>query len=395
MKGLEETMRHFKSIESLRAYMAWWVVIGHGLHLSGYTFEVYDTGPIHYLLRILQRGATAVNTFIIVSGFVILHLVLSKKESYRGYIIRRGMRIFPIFLIALALAMLLQPLYIEAYTQYAWVKAREMRLERVAVEHEYFFEHLFLHLTMLHGLVPEECLRFASGTFLAPAWSISLEWQFYIIAPFLFSAFLSKSVLYRYSVAVICFMLVAGFHLQTAFTWAYPSMLVLSLPHFFVGIGSRMFLSDDRKTRLFGLVLAVVSLPFTDYLAIIIWAFFFIIVLAESDRIALPSIVKRLFALVGWGRFTTYLGKMSYSTYLLHIPLFSFVVGGAGLLSEGKMSQELAGLLIVICSLLMIPISHFAYNGIEAPLSRMGSRIARRFNPTKPLQATEIVTPSR
>lgn len=40
-----------------------------------------------------------------------------------------------------------------------------------------------LHLLMLHGVVPEVLVARAPGAFLAPAWSVSLEWQFYLVAP--------------------------------------------------------------------------------------------------------------------------------------------------------------------------------------------------------------------
>jgi len=50
---------------------------------------------------------------------------------------------------------------------------------------------LLAHLTMLHGAVPDQILPGSSITYLPPAWSISVEWQFYLVAPFLF-AFLKR-----------------------------------------------------------------------------------------------------------------------------------------------------------------------------------------------------------
>ena len=44
---------------------------------------------------------------------------------------------------------------------------------------------------MLHGIVPETILPRSSIALLGPAWSISLEWQFYLVAPLLF-LFLDK-----------------------------------------------------------------------------------------------------------------------------------------------------------------------------------------------------------
>ena len=36
---------------------------------------------------------------------------------------------------------------------------------------------------MLHGLVPHSLLPDATGAFLGPGWSVSTEWQFYLVAP--------------------------------------------------------------------------------------------------------------------------------------------------------------------------------------------------------------------
>lgn len=43
-----------------------------------------------------------------------------------------------------------------------------------------------LHIPMLHGVVPEFVIPSAPLAFLKPAWSISLEWQFYLLAPLVF-----------------------------------------------------------------------------------------------------------------------------------------------------------------------------------------------------------------
>ena len=46
----------------------------------------------------------AVMIFVILSGFVITHLVVEKHEPYGPYLGRRALRIFPIYLFALLLA---------------------------------------------------------------------------------------------------------------------------------------------------------------------------------------------------------------------------------------------------------------------------------------------------
>jgi|TARA_Y100001001_G_scaffold162616_1_gene189598 peptidoglycan/LPS O-acetylase OafA/YrhL len=89
------------------------------------------------------------------------------------------------------------------------------------------------------------------------------------------------------------------------------------------------------------LSLALLSLPLIIYLTLIMWPFLFLIVLEESDWISVFKPAKALVGLVAWSDLDIYLGKMSYSAYLQHIPLFSSVVGAAGLMLGGKMSQLL------------------------------------------------------
>jgi hypothetical protein len=47
---------------------------------------------------ILANGDTAVGTFIIISGFVIALNVDRSYDGYGGYIIRRALRLFPVYL---------------------------------------------------------------------------------------------------------------------------------------------------------------------------------------------------------------------------------------------------------------------------------------------------------
>jgi peptidoglycan/LPS O-acetylase OafA/YrhL len=118
--------------------MAWWVVVGHALHLAGVSSNLAESLFSELVLKVLMRGNTAVSVFIIISGFVIAHLLLIKRENYGRYLIRRWLRIFPVFLVCLIIALLLTPMYEAAYTGFEWVHQREMRLSRIALLQQFW-----------------------------------------------------------------------------------------------------------------------------------------------------------------------------------------------------------------------------------------------------------------
>jgi peptidoglycan/LPS O-acetylase OafA/YrhL len=176
--GRPTGVKGFVSFDALRGYMAWWVVVGHALHI---------TGMQDRFLSAFTAGDHAVNVFVSLSGFVICHLLLERQESYQAYLTRRAFRIFPIYLLALACAIALSGAYDFVY-QGDWIFEREMRQLRAASTDANFATYLGLHLTLLHGLVPDTWLPFSASSLLAPAWSLSLEWQFYLIAPLIVGA---------------------------------------------------------------------------------------------------------------------------------------------------------------------------------------------------------------
>ncbi|MDG1825107.1 MAG: acyltransferase family protein [Henriciella sp.] len=105
-------MQRFTILEGWRALLAWWVVLSHTLALSGFSrgdivqnvknSEVtgFDIGGwfmhLWYEIILLARsGKIPVYVFVMMSGFVIVHLLLMKKEPYNIYIMRRFLRLWP------------------------------------------------------------------------------------------------------------------------------------------------------------------------------------------------------------------------------------------------------------------------------------------------------------
>jgi peptidoglycan/LPS O-acetylase OafA/YrhL len=169
-------------LEGLRAWLALWVALGHGLQTSGYL-------TLSGAKRFLLAGDAAVHVFVILSGFVITHLLLGKAELYLEYLWRRFWRLYPAFLICCLIGYLIMGGWKDMISAVAWAgdpywapyKSSVAEIADQTLGKP--IEHGVLHLTMLHGLIPTELLPRAPMTYLPAAWSISLEWQFYLVAP--------------------------------------------------------------------------------------------------------------------------------------------------------------------------------------------------------------------
>src|SRR5262245_32686612 len=81
-------MNRYSAIEGFRGWLAWMVVLAH-------VTEVVDAQGVWHIFG--ELGHPAVLMFVIVSGFVITHLVIEKPEPYPSFVLRRFMRLFPLF----------------------------------------------------------------------------------------------------------------------------------------------------------------------------------------------------------------------------------------------------------------------------------------------------------
>jgi len=179
-------MTRLKPIEGLRAYLAFWVLIGHTMVLSG-----YPSVELSWLPHIFLCGIRAVEIFMIISGFVIFSLLDKKHENYLQFILRRFFRLWPLFVLLFVASLPLSFLASWNINHSPWLtKANAAALAEAHVGSwwQNVAWHIPAHLTMMHGVVPQGILPYSPGAFLGPAWSISLEWQFYLCAPLAYAA---------------------------------------------------------------------------------------------------------------------------------------------------------------------------------------------------------------
>lgn len=382
-------MKNFVAVESLRGWMAWWVVVGHAILVSG-TLDYFTRYPV----RLLPAGGLAVNVFMVISGFVITHMIFQKEEKYFKYLFRRAWRLLPLMSLMVLAALVVRPLYEFAYIANPWSVGAADKAQRFSQESAYWPEHLLAHITMLHGVLPDQVLQYASTTFLAPAWSISLEWQFYLVAPLLIAA-LTRRSFRGYIIAGAILAASAVTQSGKIGTWSTESFLPIVIPFFLVGMSVRLvfgwrayksqFPYQGLTVTFASLLLYAVGLKHDIPLFILqvlvvfsVCTLFFIIAAAEVELISVSSL---LFRKISWAfalnPIIVALGRVSYSTYLCHIPVFSVIIGGAffyGLIQSHE-SLIVWTAFAIGCT---VPTSFACYHFIEKPAIALGRRMLRR-----------------
>jgi len=319
-------MKHFRSIDGVRGWLAWSVVVSHIVLLSA----ADQWKPV--LAYFDSAGFFAVPCFIIISGFVITHLLLEKREPYLPYIARRFLRVYPSYLCCLLFGVFATYLFLGAFADHPWgvyVPQPELLQMEVATSRGAPLAwHLLAHLTMLHGMISNDVLAASQFMFLGPAWSLSLEWQFYLFAPLILSGIRTQ-----WGRIVVCVATVVGF---AAFqkgwlgTFYDPSFLPGAGLYFAVGIASRLlypklptFSSYPIAAMILagGLVMLAHQLfPFVLWMAFMAW------LRVEHPTDALSQHVDRCLEVAFNSKLARYLGTRSYSTYLVHEPIIHSVV---------------------------------------------------------------------
>lgn len=370
--------KNFHSIEGLRAWMAWWVVVGHAIHLGGPPAWLPEAA-----LKFLVRGDTAVNVFIIVSGFVICHLRITSQEPYRDYIGRRFLRLAPVYATCLALAVVTAEYYRFAYVDLPFATESTMRMDRIAETEAHPIAHWLAHATMLHGLVPVNVLPYAGTSILGPAWSLSLEWQFYLTAPIIVGVLALSN---RWLAIGTIGMIVVAFVSRKLWGdyYQYSSMLLLSLQFFVIGIVSRLSIEpkyrDDMKWTMV-LVVCLLALASRWPVELTIWFIWYLFVRYEAGLINPASIwgnpIGKTIRVVAINKVISHLGRWSYSTYLVHIPLFSAMVFAfvsfAGPTSNIEDLRQHVHYALAIGMIALVPLSWLLYRLVEKPGIRVGA----------------------
>ena len=363
--------------EGLRGLLSWWVVANHLLLACGWNAD--NLPPV---LRLIARGDYAVDVFIILSGFVIFKLIHDAQEPYFVFLTRRFFRLYPVFLTCLVLAVALRPLAWSNLQHWHENPVASLGLQNWLDDGAQLWRHIAAHLTLLHGAVPEPLLKKSATALLPPAWSISLEWQFYLVAPAL-ACFLARTRcagLLSFGVTLIC----AVFALHDPLMRWFPmqSFLLQKILYFWIGILSfqiwqTMAMCDDGLPDIFLAGITPLILFFTLSIPLALWSVVFTAALSREG--GLGEKLMRPLRLP----FMQTLGRISYSTYLSHVCCIWAAQWIIFKITPGVTRITMLFVLAPTAACLIFFVSWWMHELIEVPGMRLGRLISTRFQPIR------------
>jgi peptidoglycan/LPS O-acetylase OafA/YrhL len=376
-------IKKWDAIEGLRAWLAWAVVIHHCLQAA-------DLGDVGLAYKFYWAGPVSVFIFMIISGFVITHLIVQNKESYFSYLTRRFFRLYPLFVATCLVGALTLPLYVDGLLHVAWHSSAAMTYGKIIFsQNAHLAAQILAHATMLHGTLPDQILPKSSVTFMPPGWSLSLEWQFYLVAPAVI--YIARKHAGAILLLIAC-ALGAYFFEQGKFgTFTTTSFLPGAAPLFAVGVASRLFWGSLAGRVKYPTALAIAALSLMPVASIllmpvIIWIAFFGFLCASarpSGRI--DKFACRIFDTAFKHPCALYFGERSYSIYLTHFAVLSVAIDVVAnpAISQLHFFQRILALTLLGTAV----VSVLSYRFIERPGISLGRAVGRS------LRAAQLAVP--
>lgn len=329
---------YFPGLNGIRAIAALLVVFSHiSLKSSELGFK-YGHG--------IDMAGYGVTMFFVLSGYLITFLLLKEYDkkgtiSYKNFYIRRILRIWPLYYLALIIACLIGLVQGENYSTSTLL----------------FYVFFMPNVPYIFGGVIH---------LVAPLWSVGVEEQFYLFWPWLFK--------FRKNLYLIMWGIIITFLLLKLFLRVYENSnwySFLSATRFHCmaigGIGAyHVFNNDTRLKALYNravqgccwIILAVsVYKPFHifSFLDGEIYAVVFLIIILNVSSNPRP-LVKLENRILNW------LGNISYGIYVYHMFAIAFVFSLAS-----YFPRNLSGVILIFSAIIVLTLAmaHISYHYFE------------------------------
>jgi len=186
-------------------------------------------------------------------------------------------------------------------------------------------------------------------------------------------------------IAAIFAVLVASGRLGS---WDLPSALPISLHYFLIGMMTNwlMIKFSLRRAILVAVLVALSmwqTIKWSDAYSVVaaavalgIWAFAIAVIITETDPARGQGLFWRWIKQCAFGEIASRIGSVSYSTYLLHIPIF--VVGLKIFITAFHLqrSPTTYAFAMVLLTPIVLGVSWLAYRFVEKPGIRFGATVS-------------------
>lgn len=308
------TGRFIPEIDGLRFIAIAMVVVSHFRTIYDKNVTTIIRGG--WLEIVAHQGKYGVHLFFVISGFILglpfaaYYLRNSKPINLRGYYLRRITRLEPPYIVVLTLLF-----FLRLFLQPGW--------SGKFIEQ---FPHYLASIFYLHNIIYG-----AYSTVLAPAWSLEVEVQFYVLVPLLALLFRIRDPLIRR----LTILGLAGAAIVLQRTIIPVSLSLLTLAGYFQFFLMGFLLADiylmtwneepscgwawdGVALLLFSVVLVAPLVPFLA----VWWYSLFSFALFFFCFSAFKGILVKWFIANPW---ISTIGGMCYTIYLIHAPLMTLI----------------------------------------------------------------------
>ena len=310
-------------VNALRAFAALFVAWGH-----------FVAGQGKWLGLSGWYGYTGVHIFFVISGFIIPYSLYRSRYTLRNFgrfVLKRCLRLYPPYVVSIGIMIVATNVFM----------VRIFHIPGLHITGNLLLYHLFY----LNDLVGAPWINVVY-------WTLAIEFQWYLVAGLLFPLYASRRPALQFcgvGLATLSYFLVHN-----------DKLVFHSLPIFLVGVFVFQYKAGlISRERMLGLI------------AVMVWAMrgpIGWIVAGVSLATAL------LIAFVEFrNRVADFLGDVSYSVYLLHLPIGVTVIGF--LSKHLPYSGSYIGLLDAVGIAASVGGAALLYRFVEKPSQEMSSRI--------------------
>jgi peptidoglycan/LPS O-acetylase OafA/YrhL len=367
LERAQTEITHYPFVDALRG----WAFLG---VLMIHTLKAVPNCP-RWLMRIAGEGQFGVRLFFVASAFT-LFLSLDQRSTrdrrpLSSFYIRRFFRIAPMFWVA-TLYYLIKGGFSSRYYAPAGIGWGQVAAT----------------LGFVHGWHPAYINSITPG-----GWSITVEMMFYLLVPWLFHRLVNiRAAL----VATICVVLGSVAIDRLVHPWllhrwpADQAYLVDAFTYYWLPSQLPVFCLGFL---LFWVLKRRVAASGTGLLLIVLGTYVYGMFCFQAHTPLLPEHVGRSigFMLVAWGLslypmaalvnpITRFLGKISYSAYLMHFSAVELCVPWCAAATRGWASWRGAAAAFTVCLLTTVVFASVTWRLIEEPGRLLGKRLVARIN---------------